>query len=125
MPNVIITLQGRVYTIACDDGQERRVQQLALYVDQKLREISKSGAAVSEQYQFVLGSLMLADDALSAREKLDEMQAQPAFNQDTLQKAAQKAERQADVDVAAVQHLTHRLEELASKLQEPLTASAD
>ncbi len=117
MPNVIVTLQGRVYTIACDDGQERRVQQLALYVDEKLRSISRSGAAVSEQYQFVLGSLMMADEALTALEKLDELQTAPTFNQETLQKASQKAERQAEVDVAAVQHLTSRLEELASKLQ--------
>jgi cell division protein ZapA len=118
MPNVIITLQGRVYTIACDDGQERRVQQLALYVDQKLRDISRSGAAVSEQYQFVLGSLMLADEVLSAREQLDELQTNPTFNQETLQKASEKASRQTEVDVAAVQHLTSRLEQLATKLQD-------
>ena len=118
MPNVIVTLQGRVYTIACDDGQERRVQQLSMYVDQKLREISRSGAAVSEQYQFVLGSLMLADEALSMREQLEDMQTNPSFNQDTLQKATEKAGRQAEIDVAAVQHLTSRLEQLAHKLQD-------
>lgn len=117
MPNVVVTLQGRVYTIACDDGQERRVQQLALYVDQKLREIARSGAAVSDQYQFVLGSIMLADEVLSAHEKLHELQGNPAAHSD-LQKANEKAQRQGDIDVAAVQHLTSRLEQLAIKLQD-------
>lgn len=114
MPNVVITLQGRVYTIACDDGQERRVQQLALYVDQKLRDIARSGAAVSEQYQFVLGSIMLADELFSLREQSENGGA-PS---EGTQKSSEKAQRQSEVDVAAVQHLTTRLEELAAKLQE-------
>ena len=114
MPNVTITLQGRVYTIACDEGQERRVQQMAMYVDQKLREIARSGAAVSEQYQLVLGSIMLADEALSLREKLDTVEAGGTV---VSPETAQKAQRQQDVDIAAVQHLTDRLEQLANKLQ--------
>ncbi|HEY1097156.1 MAG TPA: cell division protein ZapA [Alphaproteobacteria bacterium] len=109
MPNVVITLQGRPYTIACDEGQERRVQQLALYVDQKLREIAKTGAAASESYQMVLASIILADELLSAKEQLDGAPAP---------ETAQKVQRQQDVDVAAVQHLTNRLEALASKLQD-------
>lgn len=108
MPNVVITLQGRPYTIACDEGQERRVQQLALYVDQKLREIAKNGAAASEMYQMVLASIILSDELLTAREQLD----------GAAPETVQKAQRQQDVDVAAVQHLTSRLEELATKLQD-------
>lgn len=118
MPNVVITLQGRVYTIACDDGQERRVQQLALYVDQKLREIARSGAAVSEQYQFVLGSLMLADELFNLREQTENGGTAVAGTAEQAAPSAAKAERQTEVDVAAVQHLTSRLEELAAKLQD-------
>ena len=113
MSNVVVTLQGRVYTIACDDGQERRVQQLALYVDGKLRDIARSGAAVSEQYQFVLGSLMLADEILTMREN-----GEGSGDPEALQKISAKAQRQTEIDVAAVQHLTQRLEELASTLQD-------
>jgi cell division protein ZapA len=107
MPNVVITLQGRPYTIACDEGQERRVQQLALYVDQKLREIARNGAAASEPYQLVLATILLADEALSAQEQLD----------GTAPAQQQKIQRQQEVDVAAVQHLTQRLEKLANTLQ--------
>jgi cell division protein ZapA len=111
MPNVVITLQGRPYTIACDEGQERRVQQLALYVDQTLRSISRTGAAASENYQMVLASILLADEILTMKEQ---QESAPAVTTE----AVEKNQRQSDIDVAAVQHLTTRLEELAQKLQD-------
>lgn len=108
MPNVVITLQGRPYTIACDEGQERRVQQLAVYVDQTLRNIARNGAAASENYQLVLTSILLADELLTLKEQ---QEGTPAAEQND------KQQRQKDVDLEAVQHLTSRLEELAQKLQ--------
>jgi cell division protein ZapA len=109
MPNVVITLQGRPYTIACDEGQERRVQQLAVYVDQTLRNIARNGAAASENYLLVLTSIMLADELLALKEQQDG--SAPVVDKED------KNQRQSDIDVAAVQHLTSRLEELAQKLQ--------
>ena len=40
MAQVNVAIHGKVYGIACDDGQERRVQELAGYVDMRLREIA-------------------------------------------------------------------------------------
>jgi cell division protein ZapA len=112
MPNVVITLQGRPYTIACDEGQERRVQQLAVYVDQTLRNIARNGAAASENYQLVLTSILLADELLALKEQQENSGAE---NQTRTQD--EKQQRQQDIDIEAVQHLTSRLEELAQKLQ--------
>jgi cell division protein ZapA len=108
---VTLTLNGRVYTVACDDGEEKRVQYLAQYIDQKLREVARTaGPAANESYQWVLTSLMLADELLSARETIDTAQ------MDNKQGDV-KAKRQAEIDVEAVQHLTHRIEELAEQLK--------
>lgn len=113
MPNVVITLQGRPYTIACDEGQERRVQQLAVYVDQTLRNIARNGAAASENYQLVLTSILLADELLSLKEQQDGSTIEP-----DARASHDKQQRQNDIDLEAVQHLTSRLEELAQKLQD-------
>jgi cell division protein ZapA len=108
---VTLTLNGRVYTIACEEGQEKRVQYLAQYIDQKLRDVSRSaGTNTTESYQWLLTSLMIADELLSAREKID------TAVMDTNQ-VDTKTQRQAEIDLAAVQHLAVRIEELAEKIK--------
>lgn len=108
---VNLTLNGRTFTIACDEGQERRVQYLAQYIDKKLRDIARGGGAHSnESYQWVLTSLLLADELLSAREELDNIQMDS-------QQDGTKTVRQAEIDLNAVQHLAQRIEDLAGKLK--------
>jgi cell division protein ZapA len=108
---VTLTLNGRNFTVACDEGQEKRVQYLAQYIDQKLRDVSRNaGANNNESYQWLLTSLLLADELLNARENLDQVQ------MDTKQ-VDTKSQRQIEIDLSAVQHLTHRIEELAEKLK--------
>ncbi len=69
MAEVNLALDGRSYPIACDDGQERRVQQLGDYVDQRMKDVAISGANNKTQ-ALVLASLVLADEVFDLKEKL-------------------------------------------------------
>lgn len=62
MAEISITINGRNYGIACDDGQEKRVSELARYVDGRLRDIARAGAATNESHLLVLTSIILADE---------------------------------------------------------------
>ncbi len=62
MAEISITINGRNYGIACDDGQEKRVQELARYVDFRLKEIARAGAASNESHLLVLTAIILADE---------------------------------------------------------------
>ena len=62
MAEVTLSINGRDYGISCDDGQEQRVQDLGMYVDSRLRDIAKAGAASNESHLLVLTSIMLADE---------------------------------------------------------------
>lgn len=73
MAEVTLTIDGRNYGIACDDGQERRLQQLGAYVDQRLREVSGAGAANKAQ-SMVLASLVLADEVFDLNDRLGKAQ---------------------------------------------------
>lgn len=68
MSKVNINVNNRTFTIACDDGQEARVQQLGKYVDERFRELNQAGAAPNESYMLVLTSLVIADDMFEARD---------------------------------------------------------
>ena len=42
MPLVNVMVNGRAYTIACDDGEEAHLKELAAHVDVKAREVLAS-----------------------------------------------------------------------------------
>lgn len=68
MPDVNISINGRIYEIGCDAGQEDRIQDLAAYIDSRLQQIARSGAAYNDAHLMVLTSLVLADELFDVRE---------------------------------------------------------
>ena len=49
MPLVNVMVNGRAYTIACDDGEEEHLKELAGHVDSKVRELLGSVGQVGDQ----------------------------------------------------------------------------
>lgn len=78
MGQVTITVDGRSYRLACRDGEEARVLQLAAFVESHLVEIRKdlerrvSPRQISNERLLLMASLMIADDLLEMREELDQ-----------------------------------------------------
>ncbi len=72
MAEVNITINGRIYEIGCDNGQEGRVVDMASYVDQKLQQIARAGAAYNDAHLLVLTTLVLADELFELRENAGE-----------------------------------------------------
>ncbi len=70
MAEVNITLNGRVYEIACDPGQEGRIVDLAAYIDQRLQKIARTGGAYNDSHLLVLTALVLADELFETKEEV-------------------------------------------------------
>lgn len=70
MAEVSISINGRKFGIACDDGQEQRVIALANFVDGRLKDISKAGAGTNESHLLVLTSLVMADELFDMRDDI-------------------------------------------------------
>jgi cell division protein ZapA len=68
MAEVCITINGRPYEIGCDPGQEGRVVDIAAYVDSKLQQIARAGAAYNDAHLLVLTALVVADELFELRE---------------------------------------------------------
>lgn len=115
MAEINIAIHGKTYGIACDDGQEKHVHELAKYVDARLREIAGAGAASNESHLLVLTALVLADEIFESR---------MAINR---QIAAQTPERLNEDDerliVDAINHLATRINSVADRLQETVSAA--
>lgn len=109
MAEVALIINGRSYNISCDDGQEKRLQQLGRTVDSKLREIAKSGAATTEAHLLVLTSLMLADEILDLRDNV-------AVLGDQVEATAEVQKEEALI-IRAIDSLADRIDVIAGRLQ--------
>ncbi len=70
MAQVTICVSGRNYKMACRDGEEKRVLELAAIVEEHVKEIKGGLKLVQEERLFLMTALMLADQLHEAREEL-------------------------------------------------------
>ncbi len=105
MGEVNISISGRNYGISCQDGQEQRVNDLGKYVDARLKDIAKAGAANNENHLLVLTTLMLADEIHDLRDNIGTTQTSSANQND-----------EAEV-VNAIGQLAERIDIIAKRIQ--------
>ncbi len=114
MAEVNLSINGRKYGVACDDGQEGRVLDLGRYVDDRLKEISKAGAAASETHLLVLTALVLADEIYDLRDHMDKLMS----NSHTAYRDNAVGDQEEQLIVRAIDSLANRIESLAGRIQE-------
>jgi cell division protein ZapA len=67
MPEVSVQIANRSFELACGDGEEERVQELAAYVDEKVVELRRQLPGTPEVKLLVFAALILADESREAR----------------------------------------------------------
>ena len=72
MPQVDVTINGRHYQIACDEGQEDHLSRLAGYVDDRVQELVAAVGQVGDTRLLVMTSLLVADELSEAYSTLAE-----------------------------------------------------
>lgn len=70
MAKVDLMIGGHAYTVACRDGEEARLAELASLVDGKAQDARRALGGVSEARQLLFAALLLADDLDETRRKL-------------------------------------------------------
>ena len=113
MAEVTVTINGRNYGIACDNGQEQRVMELGNYINERLSSIAAGGAATTESHLLVLTSLVLADEIQELRDSVGI----PAQNQQSQEEIAIAQEEQQALG-NAVEHLNQRVIQIANRLKD-------
>ncbi|MFM2045611.1 MAG: hypothetical protein RLY86_4187 [Pseudomonadota bacterium] len=122
MARVDITLNGRAYALACEDGQEPRLRELAGYVDGKLAEITGETAGGSEAQLLVLTTLVLADEIFDLQQDLEGLRrAREMARPDPAAiaaAAAAAAAATADATAAEEERMAAALESLAQRIED-------
>ena len=109
MAEINVSINGRSYLVGCDDGQERHVENLAEYVDKRVRELAESVGQVGEGRLLLLAALLLADELSDLFERIE-----------TLERPAGRPESAIEsVAGADIVTLAERMEAVADRLESP------
>ena len=107
MPTVTVALNGRNYDIACGEGEQARVQELAGEIRRRMEGVTKNTPPMTEGMAFVMTALLLADE-------LDQKKREAAKLQDESREGTVRRE----VALAdTIEAMANRIESLAAKVE--------
>jgi cell division protein ZapA len=64
---VEVTLLGRTYRVACEEGERESLMQAVAYLDAKMNEIRKAGKVMGAERIAVMAALNVAHELLSVK----------------------------------------------------------
>lgn len=74
MPHVNVTIDGKPYRMACEDGQEDYLQTLARDLDRRITDLRGRFTDITESRLLVMAALMLSDELSEKTRLLEESQ---------------------------------------------------
>jgi len=111
MGQVGVTINGQNYQIACDDGQESHLKDLAKQVDSRVGELVSAVGQVGDMRLLVMASLLLADEVNDTKGDLERIHTDEV-------KAGEQATLNDAVLATGIEALAERIETLAERLEE-------
>jgi cell division protein ZapA len=112
MPLVNVMVNGRAYTIACDEGEEDHLRELAATVDAKAREVLSSVGQVGDARLLLMAAILIADEHHGGKEDAAGHAGDAAMRTE-LEERAEEAESKA---AASLEQAVSRLEQIAASL---------
>lgn len=70
MAQVVVTIAGRTYRMACEEGQESHIEKLAAHVDSKMAGLKASFGEIGEQRLVTMAALTVADELYELKARL-------------------------------------------------------
>jgi cell division protein ZapA len=70
LAQVTVKVNGRDFSLSCDDGQEARIRRLAQMVDARVAEFANGLGQIGDARLILLGALVLADELAEANDAL-------------------------------------------------------
>ena len=114
MGQVSITINGRDYTIACDDGQEEHLTTLSDYLNSRIDEVVASVGQVGDTRLLVMLALLIADELSDSYVELAAARGEEGDPELTVGGHKQAVEEDA---VTAIEALAEHMETIAGRLE--------
>ncbi len=116
MPQVIIRVNDRPYTMNCDEGQEEHLAELAGYLDNEVSELKQTLGQVGDSRLLLMAGLVVADRLSEALRKIEAMQEETDGLKDARSAALDRGKSIEDAMAEKLEATAARIEMLSSEL---------
>jgi cell division protein ZapA len=116
MNHINVTINGRQYRMACEEGQEARLMRLAESLQQRVEDLREKFGEIGDQRLTVMAALTACDELLDANARLEKLEQELASMRDVRVAATDRA-RATQVAVAnALNAAAERIEKTTQVL---------
>ena len=125
MAQVTVTIDGKQYRMACDEGQEEHLIDLAGRFDRYVLHLKDSFGEIGDQRLTVMAGIMVLDELSELQRRVRGLESEIATLRKTRDDALSKADRNDAALTGALSGLAERMEALAGQLAARGGAAAD
>jgi cell division protein ZapA len=118
MAHVSVTINGRQYRMACDDGEESHLSRLAHEFDERIERLRAEFGEIGDMRLTVMAALTVADELSDVRERAQRLEHEVALLQESGRSAADHAQATQTAIVAAFNSAAERIETVTQRLGE-------
>ena len=125
MPDMRLTIAGRIYSVTCQPGEEQHLARLGAMLDSAARKAGASGG-LTETRMLLFAGLLLADELAETQDRAAEaLAAEAAKASPPPPKQGDLLSHDNDTELAAraIEKLAQRIENLAAGLENQSTQS--
>ena len=116
MPSISVMINGKAYRMACEEGQEDHLIELATNFDQYVGHLKTQFGEIGDLRLTVMAGIMVMDELAELQKRMKGMESEVATLRKTRDDALVKADKNDATLTGALGVLAERMEALATKL---------
>jgi cell division protein ZapA len=120
MSQVSVTINGRQFRMACEDGQEGHLMELARDLDSRIEGLRGKFGEIGDTRLTVMAALTLADALSETEQRIKRLEGEVAAMQDARSASADRARAAQASVAAALTAAAERIEIVTKKLNQSI-----
>ena len=125
MSQVSVTINGRQFRMACEDGQEGHLMNLARDLDSRIEGLRVKFGEIGDTRLTVMAALTIADSLAETSGRIKRLEDELAALQSTRSESVDHSKATRDVIAAALNAAAERIEEITRKLNQTTGGSGN
>ena len=118
MAQVTVIIDGKSYRMACDEGQEEHLLDLAQRFDRYVAHLKESFGEIGDHRLAVMAGIMVMDELSELQRRVTGLETEVGILRKTRDEALVKADKNDAALIGALSGLAERMEGLTSRLTE-------
>ena len=123
MSQVSVTINGRQFRMACEDGQEDHLMELARELDVRIESLRAKFGEIGDSRLTVMAALTIADELAEMGTRIKRLEEEVTAAQDARVAAADRAQSTQAAVAAALTAAAERIESVTRKLNQTIGGS--